>query len=82
MYEDYIVILVWVILGLIAAYIYNQKGRSAAVGCMGGFILGPIGILLALLTRPNLKKCPYCAEYIKPEAVVCKHCGKELVEPA
>jgi len=22
--------------------------------------------------------CPYCAEYVKQEAVVCKHCGISL----
>lgn len=26
----------------------------------------------------NLKKCPFCAEAIKREAVKCKHCGSAL----
>lgn len=28
--------------------------------------------------KPQVTKCRFCAEDIKPEAAVCKHCGKRL----
>jgi hypothetical protein len=30
----------------------------------------------------DLRKCPFCAEAIKREARVCKHCGRESTEAA
>lgn len=77
----------WLLCGLAAAGIYRSKGRSYVTALLAGFLLGPVAVLLALLTpadaagqerqalRGGSKKCPQCAELVKTEATVCRFCN-------
>jgi len=75
--------------GLAAAIIASSKGRTGCGWFLLGVLFGPFSLVVAALPSrmPGAEKptpkthltCPDCAEFVKREARVCKHCGCKLV---
>lgn len=79
------------ILGLIPAFLARSKGRSFLRWYIFGIIFWILPAILVIFLPKNQKgldermlkkgfrKCPACAELIKEEAVLCKHCNTDLL---
>lgn len=82
------IVIIAILIGLIPAVIAKDKGKSFGLWWFYGAALFIVALPHALLMKPDsdaierrqlaqgMKKCPDCAELIKADARVCKHCGR------
>ena len=71
--------LIWFFCSVIAGLIGAKKGAGCS-GLFVGFLLGPLGIIIALIMSGNRIKCPYCKKEIDPKAMKCPYCQSDITE--
>lgn len=82
---------IWFSCALVCEAIATSKGRSGLLWAVSGLLFGPFAVVLVAvlpkdqdaidwrdISRGKKRKCPYCAEVVNREAVICKHCHTEL----
>jgi hypothetical protein len=72
---------VWLVVGLICALVGTGLAVSKGSGAAGfflGLLLGPFGVLLALLLPEEGVRCAFCKGVVGKGAVKCRHCGSDL----
>ena len=51
--EILVILVIWLGCGVVGAMIMSGRGRSGCGGFALGVLLGPIGLIIALLVRPS-----------------------------
>lgn len=85
------IVLYAAILGLIPATIGYLKGKRFLIWWIYGTLVFIVALPASILMKKDItalerrqlrsghmKRCAYCAELIRAEARVCKHCGREF----
>jgi len=82
-----IIVVQGVICGVLSGVIARSKGRDATAWFFAGLLFGIFGLIAAagigkqertLSKNHDLRKCPYCAEFIRLDAVICRFCGRDV----
>jgi len=84
-------IFIALVIACIPAAIAQRKGRQFGLWYLYGLLLFPIALIHSLAASKSIegleqqvletgkyRKCPSCAELVKLEANICKHCRSDL----
>jgi len=89
------VVVFGILCGIVTAVIGSSKHRSTGGFFFLGLLLGPMGIVIALVMSKNtagleaealqkgeMIKCPACGELNRAEANICRYCQSDLSKQA
>lgn len=84
--------MLWIGLSVAVGAFATTRGHAFMSAFLIALLLSPLlGIAIEFSRRPNLaakdaaaidtgemRRCPYCAELVRREAIKCKHCGSAI----
>jgi hypothetical protein len=72
-----VVVLLWVVCGIAAAFIALGRGANGLLWFVLGVLLGPIGLALSFRAGETTN-CPHCRSEIPAQASRCPKCQSDL----